>query len=146
MCPYKTSCCVNICSICDMYPTELIFPFMQVLTGWWLVLIWLGGISSSSCNGTSGLLHIMGSNTVIKGVTYVTLILCYKLTSFLHWFLLFKFMKLRHCLWQTTCSNDGESTFVKFNNCKQSPNTITDKLALGLTWRRVQVRVRVRSS
>jgi len=31
----------------------------------WLVLSWLLHVSNSSCKGTAGLLHIMGSNTMI---------------------------------------------------------------------------------
>ena len=48
--------------------------------------------SSSSYKGTSGLLHIMESNNdfcCFKSVTYVALTLCYKLRSFLHWYIMF---------------------------------------------------------
>jgi len=37
-------------------------------TGGWLVLSWLVHGSSSSCKGKAGLLHIMGSNTMIFAV------------------------------------------------------------------------------
>jgi len=38
----------------------------------WSVVSWLVHASSSSCKGTSGLMHIMGSNTIIFAVLKVT--------------------------------------------------------------------------
>jgi len=58
-----------ICTIRKMCQLELIFPSMQHYTyEGWLVLNWIVNTSSSCCKGTSGLLDIMVSNTLIFAV------------------------------------------------------------------------------
>ena len=58
-----------ICSKCDMRTT-----WIAAAEGW-LLLIWQVHSSSSSCKGTSGHLHIMGSNTMIFAVLKAWLML-----------------------------------------------------------------------
>ena len=70
-----------ICSICDMYLTEL--NWTASMKGW-LVLIWMVDVSSSSCKVWTFAHHGVKHSDIccFAGVTYVALTMCCKLRSF----------------------------------------------------------------